>query len=229
MRNIVLKDTLAYLAVDYCGMEVVNIADPSNIQLIGWWNPYGCPNNNWYTSPVHANEIRYDADCEVLFLSTGKSDLFVLDVSDPLQTDSVDYYGGVSNNLGTWGVNIYQNQIYLSYICVPWPYIPFESDSTGVKILSYTNCSTGIEELNSLNIQVSPNPVVDDLTLVIDEVSGGWSTVSITSITGELLYEEKLEPKAGKINLNMNRLSSGVYFLAVKNANGSVLVKFVKE
>ena len=30
----------AYVAIDYAGMEVLDIRDPQNIQRLAWWNPW---------------------------------------------------------------------------------------------------------------------------------------------------------------------------------------------
>ena len=45
-NNVVIDDSLAYVAVDYAGLEILNISDSSNITLLSWWNPYGAPNSN---------------------------------------------------------------------------------------------------------------------------------------------------------------------------------------
>ncbi|MBK8704431.1 MAG: hypothetical protein IPN33_13085 [Saprospiraceae bacterium] len=156
-NNLVVDDSLLYVAVDYCGVEVLNIADTANITLQGWWNPYNCPYNNWYTSPVHANEIQYDKNGKKLFLSTGKSDMMVVDVSNPSNPDSCAMFGSVSNNIGTWGIGLWQNQLFLSYICTFG--IPFASDWTGVKILTYNSPAVGVQEQVMSNaISVFPNP-----------------------------------------------------------------------
>src|SRR6185369_3643719 len=139
-NNIVLDDTLAYIAVDYAGMEVVDLSDTSNITLTGWWNPYNAPANNWFTSPVHANEIQLEKNCKRVFMSTGKSDMMVVDVSNPALPDSCNFYGGVSNNIGTWGIGLWQNQVYLSYICAA---IPFSSNLTQVTLLTFNSCTVG--------------------------------------------------------------------------------------
>lgn len=137
-NNIVVDDDLAYIAADYCGMEILNIKDPAKITSVGWWNPYGCPTNNWFSSPVHANEIAYNKDCKLIFLSTGKSDLDVIKVSDPANPTLCKEYGGSNNGIGTWGVSIYKDRVFLSYTC---SFIPFSSNWTGVKILTYSNCN----------------------------------------------------------------------------------------
>ncbi len=136
-NNIVVDDGLAYITVDYCGMEILNVKDLADIKSIGWWNPYGCPRNNWFSSPVHANEIAYNKDCNLVFISTGKSDLDIINVSNPAVPVLCKEFGGPTNGMGTWGVSLYKDQVYLSYTCA---FIPFSSNWTGVKILTHENC-----------------------------------------------------------------------------------------
>jgi LVIVD repeat len=136
-NNIVVDDSLAYIAVDYCGMEVLSIKNPANITTVGWWNPYGCPRNNWFKSPIHANEIAFDKKYKLIFLSTGKSDLDIVNVLNPATPVLCKEFGGPNNGIGTWGVSIYKSNVFLSYIC---SVIPFASNWTGVKILTYENC-----------------------------------------------------------------------------------------
>ena len=132
-NNIVLDDSLVYVAVDYCGMEILNVSDTAHIKLRGWWNPCGCPNNNWFKSPVHANEVRFQKNCNRIFLSTGKSDMHVLDVSDHAHPTLIAVYGGENNKMGTWGIDVWKNEVFLSYVCA---FIPYSSNWTGVKILT---------------------------------------------------------------------------------------------
>jgi hypothetical protein len=136
-NNLVVADDYAYIAVDYCGMEILNIKDSAHISPVGWWNPYGCPKNNWFTSPIYANEIAYDMNCKLIFLSTGRSDLAVVNVADPTRPVLCKEWGGPNNKMGTWGLSLYKDQLYLSYIC---SLIPFPSNWTGIKILSYSGC-----------------------------------------------------------------------------------------
>jgi len=135
-NNIIIDDSIAYVAVDYCGMEVLNIKDPANIKLVSWWNPWNCKAGplKWFTSNGHCNEIVMDKTNHLVFLSSGKSDLQVADVADPAKPVFKPLYGGTSNNMGTWGVSLSGRNIYLTYICAV---IPFYSNWTGVKALRY--------------------------------------------------------------------------------------------
>ena len=209
-NNIAMDDTLAYIAVDYCGMEVLNIADTSNITLVGWWNPYNCPNNNWFSSPVHANEIHYDKNCKQAFLSTGKSDMMVVDVSNPVQPDSCNFYGGVSNNIGTWGVGLYEDEIYLSYICTLG--IPFASNWTGLKILTYNACAAEVNELREESgVSVYPNPGSGKFEL--STINEQLSTINIYNVLGDVIYQFQITQLPDyQITIDLSNKPDGIYF-----------------
>ena len=135
-NNVILEGNYLYAAVDYCGLEILNVSDTANISLTSWWNPWNCQANpfNWFTSDGHANELAFDPAKKLFFISSGKSDLQVVDVNDPAHPAFKYEYGGTSNNIGTWGVSVYEKNIYLTYICSS---IPFQSNWTGLKILQY--------------------------------------------------------------------------------------------
>lgn len=220
-NNCVLDDSLLYVAVDYAGMEVLDISDTSNIQLLGWWNPYNAPNNNWFTSPSHCNEIKFEKNCKLIFMSCGKSDMQVIDVSNPALPDSCNFYGGVSNNIGTWGIGMWQNEIYLSYICAV---VPFSSNWTGVKILTYNSCSSGIDKQEAENkLTIFPNPFsthsvlksehfLENVTLTMDNVFG--ETVrQIKNISGHT------------VTLSRDNLPCGLYFVRLAQNNRIIITK----
>ena len=226
-NNLVLDGGLVYIAVDYCGLEVLDVSDPAQISLVGWWNPWDCQGNplNWFSSPGHANEIAFDADCQTLFLSTGKSDMHAIDISDPAQPDSCFSYGGVSNDIGTWGVSIYDDNVFLSYICA---IIPFVSNWTGVKILEYgSNCVNAVEEAKPNILQIHPNPATDQIAVDIgkDMPNGTWR---LFRIDGVLLKQGVFHQN--NFSINTNTLSSGVYFFEITNEVGMRAVeRFLKS
>jgi hypothetical protein len=224
-NNIVIDDTLAYIAVDYAGMEVLSIADTSNIKMLGWWNPYNSPNNNWFTSPVHANEIQYDGNCKHIFMSTGKSDMMVIDVSNPTLPDSCNFYGGVSNNLGTWGIGMYQEQIYLSYIVAS---IPFSSNWTGVKILTYTSCTpitpVNIEDENKMDtISVFPNPTENKLTITFPSNNDKQMDLKIFNAFGQQVMNRLIS--SNTTTLDVSGLTNGIYFIRIELSGQTIYTK----
>lgn len=230
-NNIVVNDSLAYVAVDYCGMEILNISDTANISLQGWWNPYNCPGNNWFTSPSHANEIQYDPNCQVVFLSTGKSDAMVVDVSDPSNPDSCNYFGGVNNSIGTWGISRYENELYLSYICTFG--FPFPSNYTGVKILTYNSCQTAIPENIISDVSqliVYPNPTCGSITIYLEGESfdAGIFDFSISDVEGRAVNFIVENRSVDQALINLEQVSSGIYFLSVKANGDERKIKIIK-
>jgi hypothetical protein len=223
-NNLVLDDTLLYVAVDYCGVEVLSVDDTSNIKLVGWWNPFDCVGANWFASPVHANEIEYNKTCKQLFTSTGKSDMYVVDVSNPAAPDSCNIYGGVDNQLGTWGVSIHENRIFLSYI---FALIPFQSNWTGVKILTYTSCSASVEGAKGNEFTVFPQPAATYVNLVVERPLD-ISILRIVDMLGAVV-NAPCTPKDSIIKIDTSSLSPGLYFVQANTADRSFSMKFLKN
>ncbi|MEW4923825.1 hypothetical protein [Algibacter sp. 2305UL17-15] len=131
-NNIIINGNLAYCAVDYCGVEIWDISDINTAKLIGWWNPWECQslNNLWWNSPGHANQMVYDAENELLFVNTGRSDLSVLDVSSPTDPILKNSFGAFDDQQATWGMTMKDNDIYLLYIKAA---VPLYSNWSGIK------------------------------------------------------------------------------------------------
>ncbi|MCA9509522.1 MAG: hypothetical protein KC560_02375 [Myxococcales bacterium] len=131
-NHVVVDGALAYAAVDYCGLEILDVADPAAIAPVGWWNPWGCetPANVWFDSPGHANEIALDAARRRVVLSAGDSEVLVVDVSDPANPALVDAVGAPGNGRGVWGVELEGNVAVATYIVAA---IPFQGGVNAVR------------------------------------------------------------------------------------------------
>lgn len=221
-NNIILDDTLAYVAVDYCGMEVLSIANLGNIRQVGWWNPWQCQNpsaNNWFNSPGHTNEIRYNGNCKLLFMSSGKSELDIVSVKNPASPVLCDSFGNTTNTLGTWGVGLYLDQLYLSYIYVPLG-IPFYSNWSGFKIINWDyGCNTAVANSpEKQNFTMYPNPSYGSTTLKFDTYTNN-PTVNIYSVLGEKVYSKTFNGILKSIDLQLNMISEGNYLVNIKSSN----------
>ncbi len=225
-NNIVVEDSLAYIAVDYCGMEIVNVADTGHITLTGWWNPYGCPNNNWFTSPVHANEIAFDRERKLLFISTGKSDMVVVDVADPTSPDSVGAYGGTENDRGSWGIALHRDKIFISYVCA---LIPFASNWTGVTILTYGDDGASATPVPAVEeFALYPSPTSDRITLHgIESIPEG--SILLTDILGRTFIPPFIRTSSSGTEIDVSALPAGVYALRVRTKEGMRFGRFVKR
>jgi hypothetical protein len=225
-NNLVLNDTLLYVAADYCGMEILNVKDTASIKQVGWWNPWKCEttNNTWLNSPGHTNEIEYDPMCRVAFMSAGRSDIMAVNVNNPAAPDSCAQFGLKTDSVGTWGLGRYNNQIYAAYIST-WPlYVPFRSEWSGIKIITYNNaCSTGLQVLNKgVDLDVFPNPAGESITISLNGLVG--AKVSLFAVDGSLVYSEFAET-TGTFVINTQHFAKGVYLLDISGAKQGVLKK----
>jgi len=214
-NNALLNGNLLYVSFDYCGLEILDVSNPENIVPLSWWNPWGCQSNplNWFSSPGHTNELAYDEGCGLLFLSSGKSDLHILDVSNPAQPDSCGHFGGVDNGIGTWGVAQFDNKVFLSYVC---SFIPFASVRTGFKALVYeTPCISDVAEVGNSGLRVYPNPASSSLMVEWEEglAGNGALLLCLYDVMGERLLEKEAPGKAGGCRLEVGGLPEGVYVL----------------
>lgn len=131
-NNVAINFPYAYIPLDYCGLEIVNIKNPSNIKHVGWWNPWSCNTrkNNWFNSPGHTNQIILDKRTKEVFMSAGDSELQVVDVSDPRKPRLKSKFGKPKNGQGVWGATVTDEMIYLTYIKT---FVPFRGGWSGIK------------------------------------------------------------------------------------------------
>ncbi len=97
------------------------------------------------------------------------------------------------------------------------------------------SCIVSAEE-NSLTTKFStsiqPNPAVDNLNYIINSNEVSLIEISITDITGKVVYHHKKEIAKGKNNFSfdISPLSGGIYFISVSDLSGIKSVnKFVKH
>ena len=227
-NNVVLNGELLYVTIDYCGLEILNISDPANIVQVGWWNPWNCETNplNWFTSAGHTNEIAYDENCQMVFMSTGKSEILAVSVADPAQPESCGSFGSIDSEQGTWGLGLYEDKIYAAYIHVPLG-IPFFSNFGGVKEISWSaDCFTSVEEEKLSSLSVFPNPSTGKVQLQFGKNQTPEGTLEVFNLLGTLQYQQVLTPGFnGEIDLTF--LPAGNYLLKVSGKNGGFVRQLV--
>ncbi|HNQ11723.1 MAG TPA: T9SS type A sorting domain-containing protein [Bacteroidia bacterium] len=234
-NNVVVRDHLAYVTIDYCGLEILDISDSTNISLVSWWNPWNCPGSNpvaqWNTSDGHTNELAIDTNCNVLFISTGKSDLYVVDISNPSIPDSCGYYGGINNNIGTWGISSSSDKIFLSYICTLG--VPFPSLITKIDLLSYSPCLLNVTQPKSSYFSLFPNPAGSEINVLVEQVKfTDINRYTIRNSLGQLIKKGKLDFTFDNQNtIRLKNIDKGMYFLSLISRDEEILdtLIFTKE
>lgn len=85
--------------------------------------------------------------------------------------------------------------------------------------------------LNSNNLQIHPNPVIDVMNVSLEMAQSASVSFNITNILGQTMNvtNKKLNKGANKVELSTSSLASGVYFLNISNGSESIQRKFVKE
>ncbi|NEV93048.1 T9SS type A sorting domain-containing protein [Psychroflexus sp. YR1-1] len=97
--------------------------------------------------------------------------------------------------------------------------------------LVFENSTLSIEDQFSSNINVYPNPVINDyLTIQFSEgIQNTKTEVEIFSINGVLLKKETYENTGKTLKLTNLNFSSGVYILKIKQGNITNTFKIVKK
>lgn len=212
-NNIVKRDNLLYIAVDYAGMEVLDISHPDAITLVGWWNPNDLPletpaetSTVWFSSEVHTNEIGLIEECNMLFLSGGRTEITALDVSDPSAPELCGTFGDHDDNISAWGMSVYEDRIYIGLICTFG--VPFPGVWSGVKSLVYdSDCPLSVEELPNYEIAIFPNPATTKLTVSTNEAV---TSIEIFDLQGKLVLHTNHNEE-----IDVSHFNPGLYVVRV--------------
>lgn len=228
-NNIVLDGNKAYVAVDYCGMEVLNISDTAHITSIGWWNPWQCQSisNLWLGSPGHTNQLAFDPAAQLVFLASGQSELSVVDVSNPQTPVQAGGYGTIDNGIGTWGMTLSGDRVYLAYIVT---ILPFASNWAGVKILDWT-LQTATEETDFfLYKSLIPNPFGNQFRFDFTLKQDTPLRAQLLNIQGQSLAEwPEANYAAGENALAwQGQIPAGVYWLKISSKESVIFQKALR-
>lgn len=161
------------------------------------------------TTPL-ANSTQYD--WEVSLLSTGCYTLTVGDYfGDGLFASQ---WGGTDGN---WSLKdntgAIINQMSSADVFTGADRANFENDQAGQP--------SSIELVNSLGLEVYPNPITNNATLELTLNENSKINMNIVNVLGEVVSSEVYQLNAGnnKVNFNVNNLESGIYFVQL-NING---------
>lgn len=143
-------------------------------------------------------------------------------MNEPLSQGFVKFRIKTFENLPDYTVLTNKANIYFDFN-------PPVITNTSLNTLVY-ELDAGIEDqTNSTNnLRVYPNPACN--ILIIDSQNGSIENCIITNALGQIVYNSANEINANhKIQLNIAKLSAGVYFVKVRASNGSYNAKFIKS
>lgn len=93
---------------------------------------------------------------------------------------------------------------------------------------SMNDFSTGINNYISENdVTIAPNPAVDQLFVTVKNDNFKVSQLYVVDMTGRVVDAQNVQDNS--ISLNVNALSSGMYFLRLTDGKNNVTTKFIKK
>lgn len=87
----------------------------------------------------------------------------------------------------------------------------------------------GVSESSKSNFIAYPNPFTDVVNIQLPEEIKGTYTLSVTDLSGKLVYTETKNSNSKNLIYNGSSLPSGVYILNVKSGNLTVAEKVIKK
>ena len=229
-NDIVLKGNYAFISVDYCGLEILDVSSIP-FSTVQWYNPWGCSGTNWSGANIHTNEVMLANNDSLLFVSAGQSELFVFDVTNPENSLKIGEYGNLEDSLATHGLDVWNGKIILSYIHTPFhipPFTPFYADPGGLKLLNY-QAQKGLSSINDLSREISdivvyPNPLTGSEIVV--QSTFEIAEIYLTNVFGQQIFETK-EIYSQVYSIQEANLNSGIYFLTIISKKGKATNKII--
>lgn len=97
-------------------------------------------------------------------------------------------------------------------------------------VYNFGSFNTAASSLKGVKLEAYPNPVVDVLTVRLENSTERAVKLSCTSLTGQLVWQEEATASAGDnlFYIPMGGLEAGVYFVKIQSASESQTIKIVK-
>ncbi|MBL4704690.1 MAG: T9SS type A sorting domain-containing protein, partial [Flavobacteriales bacterium] len=217
-NNVEVRSNYAFIPVDYCGLDIVDVSNPNLPVNAGWFNPWACTFTNWLGGEGHTNEIEFVND-SILFMTGGHHDLMVINVADPANPIQVGSFGDHLDSLVAWGMDVQGSRVALGYLD-NLTNIPYDSKWGGFKILEWS-ITTGVEEHDLNAIEVYPNPSNGVVSFKGDINN---ATFQLYQLTGQLILSGEMNQR-----LDFSSFDSGIYLLRIHSGKYSRTEKLIIE
>lgn len=209
-NNVAIKNDIAYVTVDYCGMDVINLATDSMINIF-WYNPWECAPDNWQDNPGHSNSIVISADSNLLFMSGGDSEVLMFDITNPEEPKKVGAYAFPFDSVVAWSADVHENLVSLALVNNSIFGVPYYSNVGGVYLLQWNGAFQNMDPLNTGSISVFPNPA-DAFLYVQTENANTNLTYRIFDLTGRIMQTGIIDIQ---LTVSIRNLTPGIYLLEI--------------
>ena len=163
------------------------------------------PSPDWFIAINSLNLRSGNPDINNGWKDTFTMDVFVYDAG----TDSGTNYGDPNSPNAPIPVSMING-------------FPINGNKMATITFTYITSTLGIENENSIeNIKIFPNPTQGDVT--ISNIQNlDLKTLEIYNVLGGLVNKQSINSELDRIDLNLNNLNQGVYFLRLKNGTDGV-------
>ena len=102
---------------------------------------------------------------------------------------------------------------------------------SNVRYLNFQDLTTGItsEKTQEGTIQIFPNPVAEVLNIQVSQSLCQSYFIEILSIDGRQVYKETVNQQNNVYQINVAKLSQGLYLCKINNGKTTEITKFFKQ
>jgi hypothetical protein len=142
---------------------------------------------------------------------------------------------GITPPNGTEISQTYQNLSALNPGTIYYVYVRSQCTSQGVDDksewgkASFATWALGVKDINSdnFNMEAYPNPAKNTLNININGAVSTGAQLLITDITGKILYSQPAKTNENQIDIH--KLSAGIYFVKYHDRDNQQTIKFAKQ
>lgn len=194
-----------------------------------------------YINPGNTNQVNYSAICidSIYYDSIGQINIKLFNGSfDFINYPTVTIVSPSGDTISQGNLNFFGQspntyQVYTSTITLPG-IIDF-SNHTFLLNIAFPDTSvqiyTCIVTSNIINLQAKsslyPNPANDMLNVNLKNIKN--ANIKVYNMQGEIIIEQQQNTNNGINQINIQSLSSGLYFIHINGANYSQTLKFIKQ
>jgi hypothetical protein len=89
-------------------------------------------------------------------------------------------------------------------------------------------CIVSVDELGEQNtIRLYPNPVANELTVLLNEQVSGKVVIQIIDVTGKVIRTQEVNAAVQTVKMDVTELANGMYTLTVQGENQNASKHFV--
>ncbi|MBL4670404.1 MAG: T9SS type A sorting domain-containing protein [Flavobacteriales bacterium] len=122
-------------------------------------------------------------------------------------------------------IAVRQAAIDMGYSCADVNVFTQEFTNTGYMLPAYS-CTVGIDEVNSINIKVYPNPTSNNISVILPNYTT-VKQISLVDNLGRTIYQTI--PTNNKTQINLTQFTKGIYILHIKTDNNVLSKKIVRK